>query len=168
MPEAQQDKDLEDKREVVEKNWRHWYLWQCIAPLAVLFMMWPIGGIIVEAEHSFHKAFADGNLLIFSALLLIGVSLEFRKTKSTNRGNRNLRSILDSKAEISLFAAVLLILWFGAVKVDMMQGDYFSKNPLPPKMLLYSLVSLVSAAGSVGFAANAFWEMTRKLLEGME
>lgn len=156
----------EDNKFGIEKKWRDWCIWQCVIPAVALFLIWPFGAIVAEAKSPFYKAFAGGELLIFSALLLTGASIEFRRIQIVD-AKGGLRTILDKRSAVGESLAVIVFMLFGAVKVDMMKLS-LEVDPLPRKVTWYLLTSLVALSFSVVFATSAFWGVTHALLKDDE
>ncbi len=149
----------------VRKRWHDWSIWQCALPVVVIALTWPIGSVISEAENCFFRTFADGSLLLFSGMLLVGASLELRKTQA---GDMEIywNISLNFIAQVALAGSLIVLIIYGAIKTDMMRTDYFAINPLPLKIILYSIGSIVIAMGSIGIASYGFWKTTEELLKG--
>jgi hypothetical protein len=91
----------------------------------------------------------------FSALLLTGASVELRQNQP--RG-------LVIEAEIAQAFAVVVLIFFGAIKIDLMQNDYFGMTPLPGKIMTYAVCSLSAAISSTIITTFAFWRTTGQMI----
>jgi hypothetical protein len=56
-------------------------IWKVAVPFLLLMIIYPIYILVVNVQHPFERAFAHGELLIFSALVLIEAAIELKRAK---------------------------------------------------------------------------------------
>lgn len=78
-------------------------VWKLLAPLSLLLVVFLTYALILEDKHPFQRAFAQGDLLIFSVLILIEAAIELKSTNSRYH-------------KLLAACAVLSILFFGVIK----------------------------------------------------
>lgn len=149
---------------LIEKQWRDFKLWKCLVPLIAVIIIWPVGAFIVNTDHSFQKVFSDGDLLIFASLLLIGIFIEFKKIQLSQE-NLLYDNELDKDANIALVFAIIFLIIFGAIKVDILTNDYIIEANVDPKLTYYSITNIIIAFFAVIFASRTFWIVIEKLLK---
>jgi hypothetical protein len=147
----------------IQKQWRDWCMWQCGLPILVLLLIWPLGRFVAEATDAFHQAFGTGDLLIFSALLLISMAVEFRRIQLVEP--RLLHDgWVESNSEAALFAAIIAFLFLGGIKVDVMRANLFESPDGMSKLTAYAVFSVAATLAAVSFTLRAFWRTRAKLL----
>jgi hypothetical protein len=95
-----------------------WFTWKVFFPLMILVSFWPIYGVFLHDAHSFLRAFAHGDLLIFSGLILIEAAIE---SKYTQRGSRELPKAIGA----------VFIFVFGLVKYHAILKEQDMKSVEP-------------------------------------
>src|SRR5437764_248684 len=87
-----------------EGRMREWFLWKVVLPFLFLLLMWPVYRLAMHRADAYEKAFAHGELLIFSALVLIEIGIEM---KYSDTSAENLWT------DLARIAAIILIFMFG-------------------------------------------------------
>lgn len=135
-----------------------WAVYKVIIPLVVMLIIWPIYYYALQIDHSFEKAFAHAELLIFSALIL---------TEAVIEGEHTL--VADWRFQlgrhIALLLAFIALILFVVVKFDVMRHE---QSPNASKLYFYSCVgwgmAVLSALISMySFSKTAYQEATKKL-----
>jgi hypothetical protein len=57
-------------------------LWKVFFPLFLIVLIYPLYALFLKIDHPFQRAFSHGDLLIFSALIMIEAAIELREAKS--------------------------------------------------------------------------------------
>lgn len=55
---------------------RNWFLWKVLFPLTLLGIVYPINMFVLSLPHPYESAFAQGELLVFAALILLEAVVE--------------------------------------------------------------------------------------------
>jgi hypothetical protein len=82
-------------------------LWKVFFPLFLILIIYPVYAFFLKVDHPFQRAFAHGDLLIFSALVMVEAAVELKEV----------RSRYD---ELLRFVAMSAIVIFGFVKYGAM------------------------------------------------
>lgn len=82
-------------------------LWKVFFPLFLILIIYPLYAVFLKIDHPFQRAFAHGDLLIFSALILVEAAIELKEVKSRYD-------------ELLRFVAMLMMVVFGMVKYGAM------------------------------------------------
>jgi len=85
-------------------------IWKVFVPFLLIIVMYPIFLVIVKIPHPFERAFAHGELLIFSSLILIEAAVELK------RSDLGYDELLRGFATITIFI-------FGFMKYQAMQQE---------------------------------------------
>lgn len=101
----------------------NWIGWKVIFPLLVIIALWPLIYYLLDSHHSFGEAFAHGDLLVFSALVLLEAATEGEYGKKPS-----------FKVEIVRLAARILAIFFIAIfillKYDLLRREHEMLNIL--------------------------------------
>ena len=153
-----------DKQILIENSSNDWCLFQVALPLLMILLTWPLAGLVIGTEHSFFKAFAGSDLLLFSAMLLAGAGVELGR-RQIKESRFSIKLIHRNRSNILWFFAVPLFCWFSIVKMDMMREDFFKNGILPLKIYIYVVINFFSVIGSTGLSMVTLWEENADLLE---
>lgn len=82
-------------------------LWKVLFPLFLILIIYPLYAFFLKIDHPFQRAFAHGDLLIFSALVMVEAAVELKEVKSRYD-------------ELLRFVAMATIVIFGIVKYGAM------------------------------------------------
>jgi hypothetical protein len=85
-------------------------VWKVFVPFLLIILIYPIFLIVVRVHHPFERAFAHGELLIFSALILIEAAVELKRAQL-------------GYDELLRAGAMLTIFIFGFMKYEAMQQE---------------------------------------------
>jgi hypothetical protein len=85
-------------------------VWKVFVPFLLIILIYPIFLIVVKVHHPFERAFAHGELLIFSALILIEAAVELKRAQL-------------GYDELLRAGAMLTIFIFGFMKYEAMQQE---------------------------------------------
>ena len=142
-----------------------WFFLQLFFPLMILVAPYLIDKIVVQFKYPFQIAFSDGDPLLFSAMLLIGVSIHIKQMQPQGRPHRpGFWPIFITWA--ARVGAVIFLFSFGMLEYDVIHKGYFNLDAgaLPRRVTIYSCFSCSSALISIGFSSFSFWKITRMLL----
>lgn len=82
-------------------------LWKVLFPLFLILIIYPTYALLLKVDYPFQRAFAHGDLLIFSALIMVEAAIELKESKS-------------NYDEPLRFVAMLTMVIFGLVKYGAM------------------------------------------------
>lgn len=82
-------------------------LWKVLFPLLLILIIYPLYALLLKIDYPFQRAFAHGDLLIFSALIMVEAAIELKESKS-------------NYDEPLRFVAMLTMVIFGLVKYGAM------------------------------------------------
>ncbi|MDH3890375.1 MAG: hypothetical protein OEV49_04775 [candidate division Zixibacteria bacterium] len=148
---------------VIRAQHTDWRVWQVVLPLGVLLMVYFDQSFIVDSRHPVLKVFAQGDLLLFSSMLLFGVSVHLRQVQL--RLPHFFK--LNSPAEYSRMVAILILMVFGFIKHDVLTKEYFCNEATLglSKLYLYLVANLVAVLASVSYTVYTFAKVTQKQLQ---
>jgi hypothetical protein len=124
-----------------------WVIYKVVAPLLVILIIWPVYGFSLGIKHSFEEAFSHGDLLIFSALILIEAFIEVEYNFV-----RDWRFHLGR--DTALVLAVVALILFAVVKIDVMRE---ASSPDYYKMLIYGRVGWCMAVLAGLLSIYDYW-----------
>lgn len=93
-----------------------WWIWKAVVPAVLLTALWPIYTYILALPHAFQRAFAHGDFLLLSALLMLELTVEGDHVARQKMSFRFLAA--GSKA-----AAFVLMFVYGFVKYDVVTQE---------------------------------------------
>jgi len=145
-----------------------WIIWQTFLPLVLLVVIYIIEWVVLESRHPFQIAFSHGDLLLFSGLMLVSVSIHIKQMQQ--RLNSSLPNfwlfliIWGTRA-----CAFIFLLVFGILEYDVIHKGYFSPSvtDIPSKLTLYSCFSCSVVVVSLGFSAFSFWKVADLQIEAI-
>lgn len=127
----------------------HWLAWKVIVPVVLIAFFWPAFAAFTNLPHPFSAAMSPGELLLFSAVILIEA---FGQGRSYNINEFWLEII----RYIALIVGVILVGALVLIKVDAVnQTD-------PHRLILYSCFSCSVAIFSVVVSFLAFAVATKR------
>lgn len=130
-------------------------------PFIAILIIYPISKFVGIGDELVN-AFGHGDLLLFSALVLIELSIE---TTHINRElERAIPDTIDSLIENSRLFGALLILIYGSMKLLVVHGQK-SQVPLP-KAWAFCAFSLSVTFLVVSFGIFAFWKALNNVVCG--
>jgi hypothetical protein len=159
---AQSETVLNKKRAKIEKSFNrlfvNWIGWKVLLPLLLISFLWPLIHYILEIPHSFGRAFAHGDLLIFSALVLMEAATEGEQ-------NQEQTMTMEAIRIIAKIFAIIFIIGFVATKADILRKENElvmavvpgGHDMLSKKMLAYSCLNCTVALVSVVSSVLLFW-----------
>lgn len=100
---------------------RYWFLWEVALPVSVIGSFWPFERFIGQSAQPFQDAFCQGDLLLFSALLLMGVAMHV-KMKEILWRRSGLEVDLGFTRDVTRYLALLSIFLYGAIRVHLMNS----------------------------------------------
>jgi hypothetical protein len=101
------------RHHMIVKRFRDWRRWKLGLPLLALLLIYPVYKFLVVGDE-FISAFRHGELLLFSALILIELSVEAAHTNEELY--RGIQDSMDGLIENSRLGGIFLILIYGAMK----------------------------------------------------
>jgi hypothetical protein len=139
-----------------------WIFWKILLPLLLIMAMWPIYKWIFDLEEPFRRTFAHGDLLVYSALIMIEAAVEVGRI----RHQALKMGILQRFAQTG---ACLLILGFGVMKYKTIISEHemavdvaLKQNletvaHLSSKMWAFSCLNCTIGFIAVAFSVYVFW-----------
>lgn len=124
---------------------KYWLLWQVAVPLGFLGLFCPVHAVVLQDQFWFERAFGDGDLLFFSALLLMGVAVQV-KIYDLDRGR--LGEALSFEREVARAGAFFAIFVYGAVRYHLVLTG--AEIPMGLRWN-YAILGCSSVFFSVGF-----------------
>lgn len=118
-----------------------WVGWKIFLPLALIVGFWPIYSAL-GMEHSYQKACAPGELLIFSALILIEVAIEGQSLRDAGLGLHVLRTV-------AIILGMLLMALLAVFKLQAAQLEGAAVPGSAEKLWTYSTFGCAVAATSI-------------------
>lgn len=126
----------------------NWCAWKVFFPLVVILLLWPAAYWLVNFDHPFPEAFKHGDLIIFSALILIEAAVEGEGVRFT--------SWRDHALEITAKAfAFICILAFAALKIDVMFQEK-AHDFKTERLIGYSVLGWSIAVVAVFISINTY------------
>jgi len=126
-------------------------IWKVFVPFLLIILIYPVFLIIVKDHHPFERAFAHGELLIFSALVLIEAAVELK------RARLGYDELLRAMAMITIFI-------FGFVKYSaMMQERHLETNDMDAinQLFAFSFFNCAVALFAIAVSIYAFLQAIR-------
>jgi hypothetical protein len=142
----------------LKKFRRDWVCYQCFVPLISIFFAWLIAYKLPNNNNRspldlFFETIIDGNLIIYSACLLVGVFVELDRWQLAAK--QGIISQIDLLATIVRVACIFLFCFFVALKAIITYAP-----PKPGEMhflSLWVLASLISVIAAYVFSGIAFF-----------
>lgn len=163
MTKAVRDDGLEDAPENDPLSYRekavNWCMWKVVLPASVLLLFWPFYQYVVRIPESFGHAFAHGDLLLLSVLVLMEAAIEGEHVRYRSLALHLLR-------QGSMVLAVLVAIAFAVTKYDVMLEETKIKPTAldlqvkAEKMVTYSYLNCVVAAIAVLMAIVAYYAVS--------
>lgn len=139
------------------KKRRNWFIWQVGMPLFFIIMSWPISKWIAEVDHAFEKSLSGGDLILFSAMLLMGVMIELSYIRSSEKELENDR-VLDWIADLALAFAFIVLFLYAVIKVDFIKYQFpVAGTAVDGRIQVYAYLSIICTLFSAGFASTGVW-----------
>ncbi|MGA9773441.1 MAG: hypothetical protein WBV94_30700 [Blastocatellia bacterium] len=148
---------------LIMKRFRDWQRWKVLLPILMLFLFYPIY-IFEEKElmGPFLSAFAHGDLLLFSALLLFEVSVEANHIQ--HELGESFSETLDNIIERPRIFGIILIVVYGAMKLAI-GHDNTTNSPNFLRTAAYCVFCISVAILVVTYSIYAFWKTLEKVVE---
>jgi hypothetical protein len=131
-----------------QNDWRSWWIWCVVIPLAIIVISWPIEEIFVRTGHSYVREFGHGELILLSWSILLGVSLQIKKLNSAARLRR-----------ASLIFAVLVLLLFALVRRLLILNQCYLIMPESVALKSFARFSIAITMTSIAFGYFAYWRL---------
>lgn len=158
MQEIAADANQSEFERAITRTFVNWIGWKVVLPLLLILSIYGLIRFILEIPEPFGRAFAHGDLLVFSALVLLEAATEGEHLQKET--TRSMAMRLGAR-----ILAILLIVGFIATKSDVLyKENQLLINPnaaghekLTNKMLAYSLLNCGVALFSVVGSTLFFW-----------
>jgi hypothetical protein len=145
--------------ESLDRRMLDWMFSRVLLPFAILILMWPIYKYFLDLPHPFERAFAHGDLLIFSALILFDSASEGQYTHAQGLG-------MGFARRAAWVLAISFVLIFGFMNYSViLKEELLAKATessvtalLTYKMRAFSCLNCTIAVVSVLFSAFAYWK----------
>lgn len=156
-------KILDRRLFLLRKRRRDWLVWQVCIP--VFFIL--ITGIryIRVHEWAFEKSFGGGDLILYSIMLLIGVTIELSSIRAAD-SKLQTDEHLEKAALCAQVCAVLMLFFYAPIRFDFM-GCNLSTGGTDEiwRMFVYGWFSIGCAVFAIGLSSNLLWRTFGDLLE---
>lgn len=158
-PQQSTSKRITDRDGSLDRRMLDWMFSRVFLPFAILILMWPIYKYFLDLPYPFERAFSHGDLLIFSALILLESASEGEYTHAQSLGMG-----LARRAAWAL--AISFVLVFGFMKYSViLKEELLAKTTeasmtllLTHKMRAFSCLNCTIAVVSVLFSGYAYWK----------
>lgn len=132
-------------------------------PVFFMLVSWPIYKWITGIEHAFEKALGGGDLVLFSALLLIGVMIELEHIQSIEKQLQNNRWEW-LKAKLALVFGVILLFLYAVIKYDFVTYQFPSAGTeCASKIRGFAYLSIGCMLFAIGLATYWTWNTIEKI-----
>jgi hypothetical protein len=150
----------EQENALSSERLRNWCIWKVVLPLGMFALFYPLYRYVLELGHPFQSAFAHGDLILFSVLILLEAAVEGEHIRY--RG-----AWFHVGMHLAKVMAFFLILVFGFIKTDVMLQEIkigTLKNPGPVfvKLEFYSYLNWIIASFAVVYSLLAFWSVVAR------
>lgn len=138
----------------LDRRMLDWLFSRIFMPFLILMLMWPIYKWFFDLPHSFERAFAHGDLLIFSALILLesAAEAEYAPYQSVRMGIAR---------RCAWLFAIGCVLVFGFMKYSVMLKEpqlAISPEAVIGRMKAFACLNCTIAVVSILFSAFAYWK----------
>jgi hypothetical protein len=141
-------------------DWRSWWRWCVIVPLVIILAIW-IYEKLVATRDAYAISFAHGDLLLFSALLLFGVSVQVKTFQDEKFHLATMRHLRFFKW-CARGGAVLLLLFFNFMKHCMSRNQCLSLTLNLEALNNYSGFTLSITIASIAFGYYTYWKIKKQ------
>ena len=150
---------------LLRKRRRDWAVWQVSMPLFFILVSWPISRWVAEVDHAFEKSLSGGDLILFSAMLLLGIVVEFSQIRLSEERLQT-DEALERTACFALVFAVGLLFLYAVVKFDFIKYQFpVAGTAVDEKIRVYAYFSIICTLFSIAFASNGMWRAVGRLLD---
>jgi hypothetical protein len=153
--------ELRRQRTLV-KRFKDWERWKLMFPFLAILIVYPISKFVGVGDELVN-AFGHGDLLLFSALVLIELSIE--ATHINKDFDNEIPDKMDSLIENARFFGAILIFIYGAMKLLLDHGSSVSHID-PERAKAFCLFSLSVTLLVVSFSIFAFWKALKNVVCG--
>lgn len=137
------------KRSVlIMHRFQDWKRWKLFYPLALILLIYPLSKLKGFGQE-FLGSFSHGDLLLFSSLVLIELSVEAGHIYT--EVGREQGGVAENLIQNSKFCGLVLIFCYGALK-------FFNEQAAPDKLIAYCVLSLSVTILVVAYSVYAFWK----------
>ncbi len=128
-----------------------WFRYRVVLPIIFMIMV-AIKFIVNGTPYPFQRAFADGNLLLFGAMLVLGVGTDIAYDQK--RYGLEQQAWFDDQPSLAYVLSVILLSIYWSIKSFAMQQSY-----PPPKPIEAMLTGYVIGTIGIGFVVvcYAYW-----------
>jgi hypothetical protein len=150
------------RHHMIVKRFRDWRRWKLGLPLLALLLIYPVYKFLA-AGNEFISALRHGELLLFSALILIELSVEAAHTNEEL--HRGVPDSVDGLIENSRLGGVFLILVYGAMKFLVDQKSTLNQID-SVKATAYCVFCLTVTFLVLSFIVFAFYKTLSNAIQG--
>jgi effector-associated domain 7 (EAD7)-containing protein len=138
---------------VQQRHWKSWWIWCVIIPLVVIVVIWPFESIAHGANESYVRAFEHGELMLFSGLILLGISDQIKNVVAEGPASaKHLKNL-------SRIAAILVLIIFTGIRYFMIKNQCYVVLPGVNTLKSYALFSVAITVTSLAFGYYAYWRI---------
>ncbi len=147
------------RQQTIVKRFKDWERWKLMFPFLAILVIYPISKFVGTGDEVI-GAFGHGDLLLFSAIVLIELSVE--TTHINKELGRTVSDATDSLIENSRLVGVLFILVYGSMKLLVAHGAQLQMPRAKTWAFCAFSVSLTLLV--VSFGIFSFWRTLRSVV----
>ena len=151
----------------IRSSRRLWLGFQVSLPLTIMLLIIPLFSMLVRVNNPVSRSLGEGDLILFSATLMLAISCELHRLQKTD-SNFQLDDRVDLTYVFALFWAVILFLVFAAIKILVMQNEYFKGQKLSTEALAIVAGSMAALFGSTAYCFRVVTQVSAKQLKLLE
>src|SRR2546423_9545545 len=107
----------DEKVSSLNRHFINWLGWKLALPLLLIASLYILIGFIMEIPEPFGRAFSHGDLMVFSALVLLEAATE-------GEHNHAQSAAMDVARTAAKISAIIFIMGFVATKYDILSKEY--------------------------------------------
>lgn len=155
--------------------YRHgWEWWVCLVgiPFGLLATLYLVERFINQVAFAYHFVFGYGDLILFSALIVFAMSIQFERSHHPSRASGD-HQVVEQRSwserafpVIAKVYAFILLVVLGVLKHSIIKTTAVTLAGTPPVPASYSGGSLLLALASIIFATIVYSQSKKNGLEG--
>ncbi len=148
-----------------QKKILDWLVWMQLIPLIFIIMTFIIAKWFLQITHPFEKSFAGGDLILFSALLLINIVTEYSRIRTSEESL--LQDFeLEIISTIALALSLVFLCLYASIKTIFLQYSFpISSIPIDMKIKIMTYTSIIITFFALVFASNGILRITKKIYD---
>jgi len=147
---------VREQREILARRAKALCTWKVIVPAVLFLMFWVFYEWVFELPHAFQKAFAPGDLLLFSALVLMEVTVETDSHMARTEMGGWMPQLIRGFAVCVLVAFGVLKYHVIIIEPHLMEKSGPESAHVLKKMSEYALLNCMVALFAIAYSIRAF------------